>query len=66
MQTIQKIKGEVNGKRVVGLIGKEYAVDPYYVGASIIVGHGKTNPLCTGSFKTLEQAKAFAAQWGLQ
>lgn len=66
MQTIQRIKGEVNGKRVVGLIGKEYAVEPYYVGASIIVGHGKTNPLCSGSFKTLEQAQAFAAKWGLQ
>jgi len=66
MKVIQRIKGEVNGKRVVGLIGKEYAVDPYYVGASVIVGVGKTNPLFGGSFKTLEQAQAFAAKWGMQ
>lgn len=66
MKVIQRIKGEVNGKRVVGLIGKEYAVDPYYVGASVIVGVGKTNPLFGVSFKTLEQAQAFAAKWGMQ
>ncbi len=66
MKIIKRIKGESNGRRVVGLIGKEFAIDPYYVGASVIVGRGKSNCLCCGSFKTLEQAVAFAAKWGLQ
>ena len=65
MKTIRKLTGEFNGKKVVGLIGKEFAVQPYYVGATVILNRTATMVRCTGNFNTLEEAEQFAASKNL-
>lgn len=62
MKVLKKITGIRNGKKFTMTLGREFAVQPFYVGGIYLLGKGRTQVMCSGSFDSLEQAEAFIAQ----